>query len=269
VGHPAPPHPASWRLARLIPLPALTIYPLRYPIPGVASGTSQSTWQDRRTCSRGLHAASRKKRMARRAGHHNQQQSDEVRPEEIVEMFWQASKTMPVPTAAICADCSNLRSTPWVKALMLREQEPWEIAEREALNGLKAALQNLPQVVREYRKLANIAPLDKRQLAALINVSEMLPAAIAALEQLSGQSNQASIWHLSAEVIAMDAMTAWRLAGWTDEFGCFSRSPLVRFTQAFLARAGVTRSEGAIAMAFERGGLARLAKQVTKPAANL
>ena len=98
---------------------------------------------------------------------------------------------------------------------------------------------------------------------------EMLPAAIAALEQLSGQSNQASIWHLPAEVIAMDAMTAWRRAGWTQAFGCYSRSPLVRFTQAFLERANERRSEGAIAMAFERGGIARLANQVTKSAVEM
>ena len=108
--------------------------------------------------------------MARRAGHHINQ-SDEVRPEEIVEMFRQASKTMPIPTAAICADCTWLRSTPWVKGLITRNQEPWEAAEHEALNGLKAALQNLPQVVREYRKLASIAPLDKRRLATLVDVS--------------------------------------------------------------------------------------------------
>jgi hypothetical protein len=207
--------------------------------------------------------------MARRAGEHNQKQSDEVTPDEIAEMFLQASQTMPLPSTAICADCTWLRSTLWVKGLVIRNQEPWETAEHEALSGLEAALQHLPHVVREYRKLANIAPLDKRQLTALVNVSEMLPAAIAALEQLSGQSNQASIWHLPAEVIATDAMIAWRRAGWAQGFGCYSRSPLVRFTQSFLSRAGVTRSEGAIAMAFARGGLARLASQGTKSGAKL
>ena len=138
--------------------------------------------------------------MARRAGHHNQQ-PDEVSPEEIVETFRQASRTMPTPTAAICADCGYLRTTPWVKGMVGREQEPWEVAEREALSGLQTALRYLPEVLQVYRGLAGIAPPDMRGLAVLARVHEMLPAAIAALELSSRQPSQSALWHLPAELI--------------------------------------------------------------------
>jgi hypothetical protein len=195
--------------------------------------------------------------MAKAAVGQDQRKSDHIDPHELVAMFRRAARRGACPTIAMLDECPFLRSTPWVREMMASVPE-WEPAEREAHRALRILSDMLPEILVAYRKLLGFHPFDHRRLAVLGRLYEIIPAASAALEPFHGSP----AWHGPAELIAMDAMKAWRLAG-RLRFGCNKTSPLVNFVQAFLERANVHQEHGTIASAFYRGSIRRIAKQPT------
>jgi hypothetical protein len=190
--------------------------------------------------------------MAKAAG-----KSDHIDAQELLAMFRRAARRGACPTIAMLDECPFLRSTTWVRDMMASAPE-WEPAEREALRALRILSNTLPEILDAYRKLLGLHPFDHRQLAVLGRLYEMIPTASAALEPFQ----ESPAWYAPAELIAMDAMKAWRLAG-RLRIGCNKTSPLVNFVQAFLEGANVHQEHGTIAGAFERGSIGRITKQPT------
>jgi hypothetical protein len=195
--------------------------------------------------------------MADSPGGQDQRKSDQIDAHELLAMFRRAARRGACPTIAMLDECPFLRSTTWVGDMMASAPE-WEPAQREALRALRILSDKLPEIVDAYRELLGFHPFDHRRLWVLGRLYEMIPAASAALEPFHG----APAWRGPAELIAMDAMKAWRLAG-RLRFGCNVTSPLVNFVQAFLEMANVCQPHGTIAMAFQRGSIGRIAKQPT------
>jgi hypothetical protein len=192
-----------------------------------------------------------------------------IEPRTLVAMFRAAAPRGKCPTADMLADRGFLRSTLWVRDMMACKTPSWEPAQRQVVSALKTLSKHLPDFIAEYRdciavygKFAIPHPFDRRSLAVLECLNEIVLDSLAAAQPFSVERVRRPAWHLTADLIALDAMEAWRRAGRT-QFGCNQNSPLVNFVQAFLAHAGVDQEHGTIAKHFQRSWIIQAAKQPT------
>ena len=186
--------------------------------------------------------------------------SDDVPIDELVAMFRKAAKNGPCPDAAILEECAMLHRTTWVRRWENEKTAPrgeWQPLERNVRKALKLLAKDLPPLLEFYRKFALQPSFDEGRFAILTAVHMYVPRAMAALPVETRKP--IAYWHAPASLIAAEAMEAWQKAGRT-RFGHNPTSPLVRFTRAFLARAGIEPGDDVIAAAFRRGLLDGLPK---------
>jgi hypothetical protein len=181
-------------------------------------------------------------------------------------MFRRAARNGPCPSADMLDECTFIRSTSWVREMIAAETPAWEPAQRAALSAVRTLSVVLPQILVAYRGMVGFPPFDHRRVAVLQHLDDTIPGVIAALEPF--RDRRVRPWHMPAELIAMDAIKAWRLAG-RLRLGCNAESPLVKFVQAFLDRAGVLQESGTISKLFERGTIGQITKSTTSKGPDL
>ena len=191
-------------------------------------------------------------RMGTQSERHNDP-SDDVPLDELVSMFRQAAKNGPCPDAAHITDCDMLFRTTWIRDIIDTEKGvyvEWHGVERAARKALKDLIKKLPPLIELYKSFSNITPsITGQQIIILSTLHENASLAVAAMPPERKQ--HIALWHVPASLIADDARTAWRKVGRT-RFSYKPTGPLVRFTQAFLARAGIERNHDEIAAALKR-----------------
>jgi hypothetical protein len=198
--------------------------------------------------------------LAKASGGPDRAKSSHIAPHALVTMFRAAAQNGPCPTEDMLDNCTRLRDTAWVREVIAHAPNFWEPSQREVHGALETLSQVLPEFLAAYRLLVEHGGFDDRNFGVLVLLNEIVPAALSVTEPFPGSGSRA--WHGPATLIALDAMKAWRLAG-RRQFGCNRTSPLVKFVQAFLASAGVHQEPGTIAQHFQRGPIARAAKQPT------
>jgi hypothetical protein len=188
---------------------------------------------------------------------------------ELAAMFRSAAVNGPCPTEEMLKAFPRLQRFGWVEKMRkfsLHQKSKIEEAEAEVRQAMRQLHKNLPTVINFYRKIASLGlpafdPITK--IEPLIMLYGAIPEAQSALFPEHVRERVAD-WHAPAEVIAVDAMEAWRLSG-RVRFGANDTSPLVKFTKDFLDRCGgEPRTDRAIAGAFQRGIVGRVAKRHTQ-----
>ena len=190
----------------------------------------------------------------------NDPAADEIKLSELVEMFREAAPRGPCPTEEMIDRCAFLHTTTWVPRGIASASGPrregYE-AEQDARKALATLSTALPQVIDIHRKLVGLPPFFPHRIKILEGLNKMLPLATAALGRDLRRHTRSAPWMVVASLTACEAMDAWSQAG-RKKFGKNQTSPLVRFTKAFLARAGINVDESAISRAFQRGLLDRI-----------
>jgi hypothetical protein len=251
------------RLATLTTLTTLTICPTRFHHwrwPSLSHERCSSPVMQDDACDR--RAVSWRLILTLPAGG---QRPDDIALPELVAMFRRAAPRGPCPDAIILAQYGFLHSVGWVRRWVRPETQPkraWEHEEREVRKALNILTTALPPLIETYQKLVGLPPFGPARVAALLSLNDLLPAALTAIEPDFHRPKLTADWHAAAALIAAEAMEAWQQAGRT-KFGQNPTSPLVRFTQEFLSRAGIEQDNATIAMAFQRGILGGRAKPPT------
>jgi hypothetical protein len=127
---------------------------------------------------------------------------------------------------------------------------------RQSIATLEEAVPQVISLFAAYETL-EVVP-DSKHRDEFIVLLRMLPRLRTALKP---EGPIRKPWHVPAEAIGFSAMIAWKRAG-RVKFAAKPTSPIVRFTEEFLARAeGIERDPEAIAAVFERGWARRIAKK--------
>jgi hypothetical protein len=196
----------------------------------------------------------------------SQRAAGKIELSELVAMFRHAYPEGKCPDASFLATRRQLQSTDWVRDLIALEQrhlgDVGRISEavREALTCL---YELLPMLIACYPRLGDWDDdgIDGQKAVPLLLIHLRIRDALNVVPESNlPRKGKAGVWHKSAALIALHAMEAWDSAGNDPNFGVSRSSPVVRFTQAFLAKAGVHQDEGTIAQAFSRGTIAHWAK---------
>jgi hypothetical protein len=182
-------------------------------------------------------------------------QNDDISLPELRTMFAEAGPRGPCPDEKILDEHGFLHTITWVRRWTTAETQPkraWQPELDDARKALTTLKEVLPRILDVQRKLVGLPPVTYDSLAILLHLYDVIPHAMIALGPDFHRGKRSSPWQAPACVIATEAMEAWRKAGRTV-FGLTADSPLVRFTAAFLSRAGIEVSHEAIAMSFQRG----------------
>jgi hypothetical protein len=200
--------------------------------------------------------------MATAAGSEDQS-SDEITLPDLAAMFTASGKTGRFPSQKILSAFLDLQNTTWAKRMIeVEKRQAKRSSEAEkALNAL-ADIESflLPRMLVDnlMGQILGYNPADSDLLRAFFNV---IPR-VAAVVSKTPRGATVAAWHRPAEMVAAQAILAWRLAG-RKVIGIDDDSPLSSFVHAWLARAGIhhiTRS--AIAKVFTEGHVKELAKSL-------
>jgi hypothetical protein len=190
--------------------------------------------------------------------------SDQIALPELAGMFAASGKNGRFPNQEILADFPALRSTTWAQN-MIKVQRRLAKRSSEAQQALHALaetesfLHPLILIDKLTGEIPGYDPADSDLLRAFFNV---IPRVANVLGKTRRGATVAA-WHRPAEIVAAQAILAWRIAG-RRVIGIDDDSPLSAFVHAWLARIGVhhiTRS--AVAKVFEKGPVKEWAKSLT------
>lgn len=195
------------------------------------------------------------------------QRSEEIMTPELICMFEEAGPSWDPPTPEILERHGFLHTITWVQRCIDRRnrpKRPWEDAEIAVRKALGSLSQHLPELIHARRVLAwsGLSVPGVECLERLTMLQAFLPLAQDAVGPDLRQPGSKP-WLDAASLIADEAIEAWRAAG-QQQFGFNKESPVVRFTAAFLERAGFPQENDAISSAFQR---ARRRQQRAKSAA--
>jgi hypothetical protein len=202
--------------------------------------------------------------LARAAGGRDQPQSDIIELPELVAMFRASAKNGRCPTKEILSGFPHLQTTWWAKRMIQVEQR---LAERSSeaegvlhsLDAIENFLRPLMLADKLLEQMPGYIDADRDLLRSFF---QMIPRVTAIISETPPGSTVAA-WHRPAEMVAAQAILAWRLGGRTI-IGIDGRSPLSAFTQAWLERAGVHHATlSALAKVFTEGSVREWAKSLT------
>ncbi len=180
----------------------------------------------------------------------------EIEMSALVAMFRRAAKNGPCPSEDILKEIEFLQYYSWITPMTDFVKSPLEPAEvQEARDAIAVLIRTLPKLInRKVENAGLISATSNRtdELRSLEALNSHLGAAIAALGVKPKKKTRSAPWYAAAETIACDAMRAWAQAGRRD-FGTNPTSPVVKFTQEFLALGGIRQEANTIAIALQRG----------------
>jgi hypothetical protein len=174
--------------------------------------------------------------------------------DELVKLFEAAAKTGRQPTKEILAAFPALASTWWAKRMIAVEQavEHRALDADRAVSCLAEVESFLHPLMLTDRMVGQMPGYSDDERQVLVNFSKMISQVEAILTKTPRGSTVAA-WHRPAEIVALNAILAWRIAG-RKVIGVDNRSPLASFVVAWLDRAHVkSATTAAIASVFENG----------------
>jgi hypothetical protein len=196
---------------------------------------------------------------------------------DLMAIFREAgAPRYPCPDESILRDAIFIRTFAWLPyAVYTAEVATLDIANRKLVKDLRRVQRALRPVIdaREDVFGGQSATDPMRDLLPLVELRDLIPAAIGTLHYKRNPTRFAP-WHGAANMVADQAIWAWRRAGKKGSFGIKPTSPLVNFTYEFLVRSsndyqllpdGKDYQHETIARAFERGIVARKRKATTTP----
>jgi hypothetical protein len=187
--------------------------------------------------------------------------NDSIPLPELAALFRASAKNGRVPTEEILSNFPNLRTTWWAKWMILSERGLARRASktREVIRALKEIEAYLHPIVLIDQCLGRMPGIRAGAAEVIRSFYPDIAKVAAALRETPRGSNVAA-WHQPAEVVASNAIRAWRLSG-RKVIGIERVSPLTVFTQAWLARACSHHVEtSGIAEVFRTGPVRQWAK---------
>ena len=187
----------------------------------------------------------------------SKQRSEEIALHELEAMFGRAApRSWPCPDEKILAQCAFLHTVTWVRRWASAETQPrlaWQPEERAVRKALNVLASKLPRLIHPDKALSLLAlpAFSHERVAALELLQRLVPIVLEEMGPDLKRGKESARWHAAATLIAAEATDAWTQAGRT-KFGCNATSPLVKFTEEFLARAGIEQDPATIAMALQR-----------------